>query len=60
MPNGGGEFLLLPNRANQGRVIQRHLNSFTLITVEDGAVTEVKPMTVDEQGVARPFYEGAR
>ena len=60
MPNGGGEFLLLPNRANQGRVIQRHLNSFTLITVEDGAVTEVRPMTVDEQGVARPFYEAAR
>jgi len=56
MPNGGGEFLLAPNKANHGRVIQHHLNSFTLITVDDGAVTEVKPMTVDEGGRARPFY----
>jgi len=56
MPNGGGEFLLAPNKANQGRVIQHHLNSFTLITVDDGAVTEVRPMTVDEAGRARAFY----
>lgn len=57
MPNGGGEFLLAPNKANQGRLVQRHLNSFTLITVADGAVTEVRPMTVDEAGRARPFFE---
>jgi predicted phosphodiesterase len=56
MPNGGGEFLLAPNKVNQGRLIQHHLNSFTLITVDGGAVTEVRPMTVDERGRARPFY----
>jgi predicted phosphodiesterase len=56
MPNGGGEFLLAPNKANQGRVIQHHLNSFTLITVDGGAVTEVRPMTVDAAGRAGPFY----
>jgi predicted phosphodiesterase len=56
MPNGGGAFLLAPNKINQGRVIQHHLNTFTLITIEDGAVTEVVPMTVDEAGHARPFY----
>lgn len=56
MPNGGGEFLLAPNAVNQGRVIQHHLNSFTLITIDGGAVTEVRPMTVDEAGRARPFY----
>jgi len=58
MPNGRGEFLLAPNRRNHGRLIQHHLNSFTLITVEGGAVTEVVPMTVDEAGRARPFYLG--
>jgi predicted phosphodiesterase len=57
MPNGGGEFLLAPNKANHGRLVQRHLNSFTLITVDGGAVTEVRPMTVDEAGRARPFFE---
>lgn len=56
MPNGGGEFLLAPNKVNGGRVIQHHLNSFTMITVDGGAVTEVRPMTVDESGRARPFY----
>jgi predicted phosphodiesterase len=56
MPNGGGEFLLAPNPLNKGRVIQHHLSSFTLITVEDGAVTEVVPMTADEHGRVRPFY----
>jgi hypothetical protein len=56
MPNGGGEFLLAPNKVNAGRVIQHHLNSFTMITVDGGAVTEVRPMTVDESGRARPFY----
>jgi hypothetical protein len=57
MPNGGGEFLLAPNKANHGRLVQRHLNSFTLITIDGGAVTEVRPMTVDEAGHARPFFE---
>jgi hypothetical protein len=56
MPNGQGEFLLAPNKANHGRLVQHHLNSFTLITVDGGAVTEVRPMTVDEAGRARPFY----
>jgi len=56
MPNGGGEFLLAPNKPNAGRVIQHHRTSFTVITVDGGAVTEVKPMTVDEHGRALPFY----
>ena len=56
MPNGRGEFLLAPNKANAGRVIQHHLNSFTLITVDGGRITDVRPMTVDAQGQALPFY----
>jgi hypothetical protein len=56
MPNGGGVFLLAPNKVNAGRVIQHHRNSFTLITIDGGAVTDVVPMTVDEQGRALPFY----
>ena len=56
MPNGQGEFRLAPNKLNQGRVIQHHLDSFTLITIDGDRVTEVRPMTVDEHGRAAPFY----
>ena len=56
MPNGRGEFRLAPNKINAGRVIQHHLNSFTLITVDGDRITEVRPMTVDESGRAGPFY----
>ncbi|HSK03606.1 MAG TPA: metallophosphoesterase, partial [Kofleriaceae bacterium] len=56
MPNGGGAFLLAPDKINAGRVIQHHRNSFTLITIDGGAVTDVVPMTVDEAGRALPFY----
>lgn len=56
MPNGGGEFRLAPNKLNQGRVIQHHLNSFTLITIDGDRVAEVRPMTVDTAGRAGPFY----
>jgi hypothetical protein len=56
MPNGGGVFLLAPNKVNAGRVIQHHRNSFTLIPIDGGAVTDGVPMTVDEQGRALPFY----
>jgi 3',5'-cyclic AMP phosphodiesterase CpdA len=56
MPNGRGEFRLAPNRVNQGRVVQHHLNSFTLITVDGDRIAEVRPMTVDTDGKPWPFY----
>jgi hypothetical protein len=59
MPNGGGAFLLAPNKLNAGRVIQHHLSSFTVITVDGGAVTRVEPMTADERGRPVPFYVAA-
>jgi predicted phosphodiesterase len=54
MPNGGGVFELQPGR--KGRMIEHDRNSFTLITVEDGRITAVTPMTVDARGQMAPFY----
>ena len=53
MPNGGGEFVL--SRGRKNRHIQHYKSTFTLFTV-DGDKLSVRPMTIDANGRALPFY----